>query len=359
MAYKVGIIGNGWRTKAFLKVMKELPDVFEFCGMYFRNEEKAEVFDKTYKGLAFTDKEEFFKQGFDFIIVAISRSAAVDACEEAFKLNIPVLCETPPGDGIEDLKRIYDLKLMYNAKAQVLEQYFCQPYHNGILKMVNEGKLGNVSNVDISMIHDYHAISMIRKYLGVGFENCKIYGNDYSFPVTKTCTRDHIIFDGEISEAKHRRAVFEFESGKIAFYNFSGEQYHNYLRTRHLLIQGDRGELVDFDLVWMDENNYPVPSKIVRNDLGHFSNLDGYSNRGLMVDGDFIYQNPYESARLNDDEIAIASIMEGMGKYSKGGGQIYPLEEALQDTYLYLIMDEAVKLGEAINTSSQIWTDIK
>ncbi len=355
MAYKVGIIGNGWRTKAFLKVMEELPEIFEFSGMYFRNSEKAEIFEKTHKGLAFTCKDEFFKQGFDFVIIAISRSAAVEACEEAFKLSVPVLCETPPGDGVEDLKKIYDLKLKYNAKAQVLEQYFCQPYHNGVLKLVNDGKFGNVSNVDISMIHDYHAISMIRKYLGVGFENCKIYGKDYSFPVTKTCTRDHIIFDGEINVAKHRRAVFEFESGKIAFYNFSGEQYHNYLRTRHLQIQGDRGELVDFDVTSLDEGNFPVPSKIVRNDLGHFSNLDGYSHRGLMLDGKFIYTNPYEGARLTDDEIAIASIMEGMGKYSNGGDEIYPLEDALQDTYLYLCMDEAVNSSGTITTTHQNW----
>ncbi len=59
--------------------MEELSDIFDFGGMYFRNSQKAEIFNKTHKGLAFTDKKEFFNQGFEFIIVAISRSAVVTA----------------------------------------------------------------------------------------------------------------------------------------------------------------------------------------------------------------------------------------------------------------------------------------
>ena len=355
MPYKVGIIGNGNRTKAFLKVMQELPDIFNFAGMYFRNSEKAEEFNKIHKGLGFSNKDEFYKQNFDFVIIALPRFAVPEACEEAFKLSIPVLCETPPGKNLDDLNKIYDLKLKYNAKIQVSEQYFCQAYHSGILKIINEGKLGEISNLEISMIHDYHSLSMIRKYLGVGFENCKVYGNDYAFPVVKTCSREGLVLDGETAEVKHRRAVFEFESGKVAFHNFCSEQYHNYLRTRHFQIQGNRGEIHDYDVNFLDENNNAINSKIVRSDLGHYSNLDGYANRGLTLNGKYIFKNPYERARLNDDELAIASIMEGMGKYASDGEEIYSLEDALQDTYLYHIMDEAINSHKTLETSTQKW----
>ncbi len=354
---KIGIMGNGWRTASFLNVINALPSLFTFGGMYFRDAEKAKKFDEKYKGLAFTDKDEFYSQNFDFVIVVLPRSVAVEHCEEAFKRNVAVLCETPPADGIEELNKIYELKLKYNAKIQVLEQYFCQPYHSALLKIVESGKLGNVSNIDISMIHDYHAISMIRKLLDVGFDNCKIHGKKYSFPVTKTCSRAGITFDGEVLTAEHKRAVFEFENGKTAFYNFSGEQYFNYLRTRHLQLQGDRGELVNYNLAWLNSENAPVNSKIQRCDLGKYSNLEGYCNRGILLDGEYIYKNPYEGARLSDDEIAIASIFEGMGNYVHGGNEIYSLENALQDTYLYLLMDEAVNSGKIVNTAVQKWCE--
>ncbi len=355
MSYKVGVIGNGWRTRAFLKVMQELPHIFEFGGMFFRDSEKASKFAEKNNGLAFTDKDTFFSQGFDFVIVAIPRAFVVDICEEAFRRGVPVLCETPPGKDIADLSRMYALKQKYSAKVQVLEQYFCQPYHSAMLEVIDSGKLGDICNVSLSMIHDYHAISMMRKYLGVAFGQCTISGEDFTFPATPTCSREGMNTTGEVVDVVHRRATFKFDNGKVAFYDFNGQQYFSYIRTRHALLQGTRGEIADFSVCYLDNDNYPISATITRADLGHYSNLEGYTNRGLTLNGEFIYKNPYEGARLHDDEIAIATIMEGMGKYANGGEEIYPLEDALQDSYLHLTMAEAVATRRTITTQPQEW----
>ncbi|MEI3339733.1 MAG: hypothetical protein V8R80_07115 [Eubacterium sp.] len=37
--------------------------------------------------------------------------------------HIPVLMETPPGNGIEELKKCYELKQKYDGKVQVAEQF--------------------------------------------------------------------------------------------------------------------------------------------------------------------------------------------------------------------------------------------
>ena len=54
-------------------------------------------------------------------------------------------------------------------------------------------------------------------------------------------------------------------------------------------------------------------------------------------------------------EIAVAQMMEGMKTYVETGKEVYPLEEALQDTYLFLMMDEAAKEGKEIQTQDQCW----
>ena len=67
--------------------------------------------------------------------------------------------------------------------------------------------------------------------------------------------------------------------------------------------------------------------------------------------------NAQEDARLSDDEIGMASLLAGMEKMIAGGEEIYPLAEALQDTYLYLMMDEAIRTGKPVRTEQMPWME--
>ena len=58
---------------------------------------------------------------------------------------------------------------------QVAEQYAFQPLHAARLAFIRAGKLGEISQVQVSVAHGYHGISLIRKFLGIGYENVKPY----------------------------------------------------------------------------------------------------------------------------------------------------------------------------------------
>ena len=47
--------------------------------------------------------------------------------------------------------------------------------------MIDQGKLGTISNLDISQAHDYHGMSVMRRLLGTGMENCRITARTYDF----------------------------------------------------------------------------------------------------------------------------------------------------------------------------------
>ena len=51
-----------------------------------------------------------------------------------------------------------------------------------------------VENINISSLHGYHGASIIRQFLGTGFENCRIYGKRYWFDVTETYGREGMVF---------------------------------------------------------------------------------------------------------------------------------------------------------------------
>ncbi|HXO95248.1 MAG TPA: hypothetical protein VN857_01580, partial [Chthoniobacterales bacterium] len=77
--------------------------------------------------------------------------------------------------------------------------------------------------------------------------------------------------------------------------------------------------------------------------------------KGYVGGGAWWYQNPLAPARLSDDEIAIATCLESMAHYLETGNSFYGLAEASQDHYLSILIDEAAKSGNPVESSNQIW----
>ena len=76
----------------------------------------------------------------------------------------------------------------------------------------------------------------------------------------------------------YKRQEFVFPDGKVGFFDFAGEQDFNYFRTRHLTLQGECGEVHDQQAAWLGQDGYPVQGSIQRDELGQYSNLEGYGN---------------------------------------------------------------------------------
>ena len=354
---KVGLAGTGWRAQMYVRVMEALGAEYEISAVYVHSEASKEREEKTFPGKVYTDYDAFLETKPDCVIFMLKYGAALPFAEKAMEHGIPVFCETPPATTVEELNAWYQAKERYNGKVQVAEQYCFQPYYQALIKMIEDGKLGTVSNLELSQAHDYHGMSIMRRLLGVGMENCKITARTYEFPVNYHCGREGLHKGDKTVTDTRKRAEFVFPNGKVGFFDFACEQYFNYFRTRHLNLQGDQGEVYDQQAAWLGEDGYPVQGTIVRDELGQYSNLEGYGMRSLRLNGEILYYNPYvdRDLRLTDEEIAIAQMMEGMKAYVETGKEVYPLEEALQDTYLFLMMDEAAKEGKEIQTEDQCW----
>ena len=359
MKIKIGLIGAGYRAQSYLRVIRQLRNRMEISGIYVRSKERAEQIEKEYPGKADWKLDAFLEREHDFVMLLVPRDYAVFYLEKLLKEGIPVLMETPPGDGVTELRRCHTLKQQYHGMIQVAEQYFLQPYHCAVQNVLAQGMLGEVSNMEISMIHDYHGISIMRKVLGSRFQKCRISGRAYDFPVFRHCGREGLdMSKGEIVSDRRKRAEFVFEDGKVGFFDFSGEQYFNYFRTRHMNVRGEYGEIYDTRLVIKGEDSFPLNGEMIRDELGQYSNLEGCGLRRLTWNGRTIYENPYyREACLSDDEIAMAGILDGMMRYIQTGEEVYPLEEALQDTYLYLMMDQAIESGEMVKACAADWQE--
>lgn len=350
------MVGCGWRSQFYLRAVRALPEELEISAILMHTKGRAEQVQRE-TGIFSTDcLEEALAEKPDFVLLCVPKARMKEWIISLMERQIPVLCETPPGESVEELNELWEKKVKWNGRVQVTEQYFLQPYYSGVQKIIDSGVLGQVSNVSMSAIHGYHAMSIFRKFLGIGFEKCRISGRQFRFPVTKTRDRAGWHQTGEILTGTRDKVDFLFENGKTAFFDFDGEQYFSPIRSRTWNIQGERGEIRDTRVVYLDQENRPVTEEMRREDDGVY-NIDGWSHLCITFRGRRIYENPFPGVRLNDDELAVADILMHMKRFVETGEDFYPLKEGLQDAYLNLCMQEALKTGQEVETERQSWAE--
>ncbi len=343
------VIGYGWRTDFYIHAAQMLPELLEVTARVVRTKERAKMLEG-----AVTDLEEALKTKPDFAVLCVPRNAVGGYLEQLARLKVPVLCETPPAESIQELNSLWRLAEKEKLKIQIAEQYVFWPLYAGILKLIGQQVIGEVQMTMLSAVHGYHAMNLFRKFMGIGFENCRIHGEAFDTSFIKTEDRAGFDYEGQLLHTQRELASLEFENGKTAIYDFMGEQYNSVIRTRRLNIQGVRGEINDFTVRCLNDHNEGTESSIRRIDRGVQGN-SGWYHLGMQFRDQFIYRNPFPGIRMNDDELAVAQCLVKMKQYLETGEEFSSLRDALQDTYLSFVMENCIQNRTTMITESQEW----
>jgi hypothetical protein len=134
--------------------------------------------------------------------------------------------------------------------------------------------------------------------------------------------------------------------------DFCGEQYFNWVRNNRVLVRGERGEIVNNQITYLQDVRTPIYLDLLRHSAGGPGNLEGNHLKGIQLGQQMVYTNPLAPAALSDDEIAIGDLMLRMAR----GETPYPLAEACQDHYLGLMCEQALNSGEEVRTQTQPWS---
>jgi len=354
MKISFGLYGSGWRSEFFLRVAKALPERFEIVGVVTRNDEKAERFSRTFGVNCYKTVDDLLAVAKPlFMVVSVSASVNVDVSLNLLDQGIPVLLETPPATNMEQLTHFHQA-LPTGAKIQIAEQYPFHPMHMARLRFLETGKLGAIQHTQISFTHGYHAIALMRRFLGVGFENAEITATKFPVSVVSGYTREGIPTQEDILEKTQTIAVLNF-NGKTGLLNFETDQHRSWVRSHIIQIKGERGELFNSNIKYLQNYCTPIESEFIRKDLGKEDNFEGFDLKGIIGDGQWLYRNPYLGSRLVDDEIAVASCLDAMAEYVQGGSPFYGLDEASQDLYLAILVDKATTCGGLVKSETQLW----
>ena len=330
------IVGSGYRSEYFARIAKTYPDLFR--ALYLcRSEEKAALMKRLTGVDAVTDADACLAFRPDFAVIAVDRAHVADVSEEWIRRGFPVMTETPVGDTKEKLRRLWEMG-QGGAKIVCCEQYRRQPLIAAGLEALRKNEIGRASSMYISLVHDYHAASLIRTALQIPVgEAFSLRGMRLCNEAVETDSRYGAIGDGRTAVAQRDMIHVSFASGKQALYDFCPVQYRSFIRSRHLTVRGEKGEWSDAQMLYLDGENRPQRRALLPAIPEKYACLDNQALRDR--------RRNWTAELAPDtvqDEFAIASMLLDMGAYIEGGESPYPLKEALEDAYFWLTVTEAV-----------------
>ncbi len=352
--FEFAVVGAGWRTDFFLRVAAALPQM-KVCGVVARNETRAEEVECDWGVPCFASIADLLQNTRpSFVVASVSADAMPGICAGLAAHNVPILAETPPATDLEGLVSLYQTLSNAGARIQIAEQYRAQPLHAARQAVVDSGVLGPINQVDLSVCHGYHATSLIRRLLGIGFEPARIRGQRFTSRIIAGPDRAGPPREERIVEVDTDFASLDF-GDRIGLYEFCLPQYRSWIRGQRVCIRGERGEIVDDRVTYLKDEITPISARLVRHEAGRNGNLEGLHLKAILFQDDWVYRNPVLPARLADEEIAVAQCLLDMQRFVDEGRSFYSLEEASQDQYLALACTKAIESGEAVQTETQIW----
>ena len=142
----------------------------------------------------------------------------------------------------------------------------------------------------------------------------------------------------------------------MGLYDFTDNQWHNQLRSRRIVVRGSAGELVDDSVVRLTAPRTIIRSPLVRRQTGYDLDLDAFDTDHISLGGEILFRNPFPGLRLNDEEIAIATMLLAMADWVRGEAPPpYPLADGCQDHLLGLAIEASVASGGPVTTTAEAW----
>ncbi|WP_111767051.1 Gfo/Idh/MocA family protein [Nakamurella deserti] len=351
----LGVVGTGWRAEFFLRIAAALPDL-RTVGIAARRPDAATAATARWGVPAHLSPAALVRHERPaLVVVCVGKSENAAVVEDLALSGVKVLCETPPAPDLHGLRALWSA-VGATRGVQVAEQYLMMPGHAARRELVRRGTIGEPTSVQVSSTHDYHAVAMMRGFLGVGTGPTEVRGVRFTAPLVDPLNRAGWTDDPRPRPAGTTLATVDFGDGRSGLYDFTDNQWHNRLRLRRVVVRGSAGELADDTVVRLAAPRTVLHSSISRSQLGQDLNLDGHDTEHLSFDGQVLWRNPFLGQRWMDEEIAIATVLRDSARWAVGDGPgPYSLAEACQDQLVALAVDEAVRTGRPVRTGTEAW----
>ena len=349
------IVGSGWRAQFFLRLAAAAPAHLRVTAVATRSAERGEEVATEWHVPTVRSVGELAATKPDFVVPAVPWDAMPGAIRELVGLGLPVLAETPPAPDEDGLRALW-ADVGRSGRVQVAEQYLLMPGHAARLAVARSGAIGSPTHVQVCSTHMYHATSLVRGFLDVGFDPVSVTARDLVAPLVDPLTFSGWTGATEPQEATQTLAVLDFGDGRSGLYDFTSNQWWNPLLSRRIVVRGSAGEIVDDAVTRLADPVTPITSHLEYRRAGIDLNLEGVDLRTIAFEGEVLFRNPFIRTGLSEDDIAVAELLVRTGAWARGEGPApYPLAEACQDHLIALAIGRAARERREVRTEREAW----
>lgn len=337
---KVGIFGAGERiTKMYLPIIDELEDEIQVVSVYDRNETDAKFIAEKYEVPQYQDNEDMLNNTeIDFALVSVQPQETQDVVMSIITNRVNLISEPPITVNMTSGRIMLKAWELHEVKFEIAENYFRYPHERIKRLLIEEGIFGDIFTAYSDFVgHGYHAVSLLRTYIGWNTIPTRVYGFTEDFQVAQHQRQDGNMTD----EEKWYHAVIEFSNSAKGIYDFTNLSYGSPLRWGRKYVStkfyAAKGMCMGHEMAVLSDNGEILPIKIERHNtvVDDTEVLDTYvANVGKRQ---IEWQNPFRKYPFNDGQISVASaLMSIVDAVREGKEPEYGPENALIDRRVHL-----------------------
>ena len=316
------MLGTGWRARFYMRIAEFLPDMLRIAAVYTHTQErKAEMERKGFN--AFADIDSALAVDHDAVIIASGKNGFSDTLRYLHGRKERIITETTFLDLPEP-----DLEEFSSYDGLVMEQYWNTPLFSSLLNVLSVLE-AEPDQLYLSGLHNHHSASVARRVLGTGYQMPEEFHSlEYASSMIRTGSRNGLEISGESEDYVRRVRMMKLGSA-LFIHDFSSNQYHSYLYGKHFEVRCRRCVITENGVNGIDRDGYPYSMPFIfhrDSSVGSGSLALSHVTLGSRT----VFVNPYYPLAMNDDEIAMAMMLE---QYD-GGRNPYPFCEGIMDARL-------------------------
>jgi len=299
---KIAMIGAGRRAAGgWLPIIDTFNDQLELVAVCNTGNPCGEEAANKYKTTWYTNLNKMLdKEKTDVVAIAVNPANTYGVAMPILERGISLVTETPIAAKLEQADEMIAKAKQTGAKLEVAENLYRVPHERLKRKMIIDGVFGKVwRGQNDNRTHNYHAVSLIRSYIGFDVPIVSVIGVQGEFPVA-----EHLYRGRPTNRERSRHAIIKFANGALGLHSFTSLSFGSPLRGRSsTFFYAERGMGWDNELVLLageDENRTLQIERVT-------CEVDGHKVLDKMTAGEFEWDNPFTEYKLSDGQISIAS----------------------------------------------------
>ena len=301
----VAVVGAGRRASgSWLPAIDVMSDQLNLLAVCNTGASRGEEQAKKYGVNWYTDVRKMLdKEKPDFVAIIINPGQTHIVAKSVLERGISMITETPVASTVEDADMLIQLAEDKGARMEVAENLYRMPSERIKRQLILNGVFGKIwRGHNNSLTHNYHAVSLVRSYIGFDVPIKRVIGVQGENPV-----QPHEYRGRTANSESSRHAIFFFENGALGFSHFTSLTFGSPLRgVNSTEFYGEKGMAVGDQLFVLNDGQtrQPIDVKRVTCNVNGMEVLDKFV---ADTDPEIVWDNPFRNYKMSDGMITIAS----------------------------------------------------